>query len=55
MKELLLAKEDDEAVGVFTCPVQASQWTSEDDKRRSLVTYPCLDKTFSQLVLESNK
>lgn len=42
-------------IGVFTDHQMALSWLNEDLHKRSIVTLPCLDKTFCQLSLESVK
>lgn len=54
MNKTWLAYEEDIIIGSFLCAVMANKWVQEKIDAREVYALPVLDKTFSQLVVESN-
>ncbi len=54
MNKTWLAYEDDMIIGSFLCEVMANKWVSENSNSREVHSLPVMDKTFSQMVVETN-
>ncbi len=55
MNKTWLAYEEDEIIGSFLCEVMANKWVQELPDVREVCSLPVMDKTFSQMSVESNR
>lgn len=55
MNKTWLAYEEDEIIGSFLCEVMANKWVHDKPDVREVYSLPVMDKTFSQMVVETNR